>query len=239
MDRNWMKVCSVCMLLLVMLTGCLYPQDQSNNQEGLAYVPVVQSAIDMYQEQTGLLPIKNSELDTPLYEKYIVDFAKLKQRNILADIPPNAFEQGGIYYYVLIDVETTPTVKLLNLQLTQQVNEVQREVKLYAIDTNKLPYGESISQSWYEINYDLLGIDPVTVPSLYGAYENKLMLHESGIVYIDYAQDIMREIQNIQNWDSISNDLDLRTYLIENYPYVPIKSYPYYWENDEPVVSDS
>ncbi|ACA39515.1 conserved hypothetical protein [Lysinibacillus sphaericus C3-41] len=38
----------------------------------------VQRAVNEYREATGgLVPIKNSELDTDLYIKYLIDFEKL------------------------------------------------------------------------------------------------------------------------------------------------------------------
>jgi hypothetical protein len=71
-------------VLLALLSGCLYPeQRRSENRAAVAEsVLVVQNAIEQYKQKTGVLPIKNSEPDTPIYEKYVIDMKRLTQGSL-------------------------------------------------------------------------------------------------------------------------------------------------------------
>src|SRR5699024_12881517 len=57
--------------------------------------------------------------DTPIFEKYIIDFSVMKENGVLSEIPGNAFENGGIYQYGLITPEENPRVKLIDLRVTR------------------------------------------------------------------------------------------------------------------------
>ena len=58
----------------------MYPKENMK-QNAIPYedqLQVVQKAITTYQEQTnGLLPIKTRDMNTPIYQKYPIDFQKL------------------------------------------------------------------------------------------------------------------------------------------------------------------
>ena len=73
--------------------------------------------------QVGLLPIKTRELETDIYIKYPIEFSKIVPA-YTEKIPSNAYETGGIYQYVLIDVETNPTVKLVDLRSAERIREL-------------------------------------------------------------------------------------------------------------------
>lgn len=242
MKADSIKIKSACCILVMamLLTGCMYPGEQhsSDQRTGFTYIPVVEAAVDLYQEKTGVLPIKNSDMSTPIYEKYIIDFNKLKQQNVLREIPPNAFEKGGVYYYVLINVDNDPTVKLMNIVLYQQVNDVQRIVNeyLYSHD-NQLPIGEQIAPLWYEIDNKKLKSDSIEVHSLYSNQHNLLIVHETGEVAINYASDIMSTMQEQGVLETeIDESMDLREYLVKYHHFIPIKSFPYQWKNNEPAI---
>ena len=72
-------------LLLIMsafvLSGCMYPEEQrvENQIPGQDQLGAVQRAINEYKEDTGVLPIKNRDMDTDIYIKYIIDFEKQRQ----------------------------------------------------------------------------------------------------------------------------------------------------------------
>lgn len=70
---------------------------------------MVQEAVDTYQERTdGLLPIKTKDQETPVFQKYPIEFSKLKEMNIIGELPGTSFENGGHYQYVIIHPETDP-----------------------------------------------------------------------------------------------------------------------------------
>ena len=87
----------VCACFMLLLSGCLYPQDQTpgNNASSRSAAAAVQDAIDRYQEATGLLPILSADSSVPIYEKFKVDFAKMKRTGYVESIPKLAFKMGA------------------------------------------------------------------------------------------------------------------------------------------------
>lgn len=236
---KWIQLLGVFMLLLFS-SGCLYPDDrrvenQVNPQE---FVIVVQAAVETYQANTGILPIKNSDMDTPIFEKYIVDFKKMLYRGHISRIPANAYENGGTDYYVLIDAESEPTVKLLDIISLQQVREIERLVKNYVSNNaGQIPQDSHVSGEWHTIDFVKLGKDRIQVRSIYSGQYLSLLVHSSGKVIIDYAPEIMKILTRNEVTNPDPN-LDLRSYLVKHSFYVPGQSNAYYWQNNQPVISD-
>lgn len=223
----------------VVLAGCLYPDElrKENQVFGTEYIAVVQAAVDQYVEARSVLPIKNSEIDTPIYEKYVIDFKKLLDTPYLSLVPPNAFEKGGTSLYVLVDAETEPKVKLLDLVAAQRVNDVQNAVDRYRLSHGgELPVRpeETGDDEWWFIDYKKIGMSEVQVRSVYSGQYLPLMLHESGRVVIQYGPDIAGLIRRLGV--EPERGKDLRGYLVENSSFVPVKSAPYEWVDGEPVI---
>ncbi len=61
------------------LTGCLYPKENMK-QNAVPYedqLQVVQKAVATFKEQNdGILPIKTRDMNTPIYQKYPIDFQR-------------------------------------------------------------------------------------------------------------------------------------------------------------------
>ena len=73
----------------------------------------MQHAVDRFKKDNGgILPIKTKEANTPIYQKYLIDFKKIVHK-YMPEIPGNAYESGGIFQYVLIDVETDPNSEIV------------------------------------------------------------------------------------------------------------------------------
>ncbi|MFD2672886.1 hypothetical protein [Marinicrinis sediminis] len=229
-----------CLFLIgVLTTGCMYPDSQRKQpyRPSLESIAIVQIAVDQFQERTGVLPIKNSESDTPFYEKYIIDFKKLIGP-YLSEPPSNAFENGGSDYYVLVDVEKDPTVKLMSLVAIQKVNDVQRAVDDYALShPGEWPLlNPAHSQGWFTLDYGKLSVKEPDIPSFYSPQSLQLLIHEEqGHVVIDYASDLMAIIQK-KGIETFEAEGDIRALLIEDHPYVPVKSFPYEWNDQQPVL---
>lgn len=88
---------SVMLLTLILLTGCLYPENRKaeNRVPYKEQLQSVQTAIEDFQKATnGLLPIETKEGDTPIYQKYVIDFKRLSPR-YLHDVPSTSFEGGA------------------------------------------------------------------------------------------------------------------------------------------------
>ncbi len=88
---------SVTLLALMLLTGCLYPENRKteNRVPYEEQLQSVQTAIEEFQKATnGLLPIETKEADTPVYQKYVIDFKRLSPR-YLHDVPSTSYEGGA------------------------------------------------------------------------------------------------------------------------------------------------
>lgn len=239
--KKWPNVIAIS-LLLTLLSGCMYPNEMKRENQVAAgeYMMVVQNSIDQFKKATGVLPIKNRENDTPIYEKYLIDFKKLKERNFISTIPANAFENGGTSIYVLINPETKPEVKLMDLTAFQKVDEVQKKVDEYISKNNgALPKGDQVAPKFYVLDFGKLGTKREQVLSVYTrSVALPLLVHESGKVVIDYAIEIMKLSEKKPELKQVSADKDLREELVANSYYVPVHSFPYHWVNGQPVVSE-
>ncbi|WP_235941363.1 DUF3939 domain-containing protein [Paenibacillus puerhi] len=235
MMKGWKRL-SAMLVLLCLLAGCMYPNElrKENQLASGEYVMVVQNAIDQYKSKTGVLPIKNSEESTPLYEKYPIDFKKL-QGKYLSAVPANAFESGGTATYVLVDVETKPTVKMLDLTSFQQTLDIQQAVNAYMSKHSSLPIGEPVAQGFHTIDFVKLNRKPADVRSVYTPQVRlPFLLHDSGTVTIDYSPEIMRLIDRKQLQSKLTAGQDLRALLVEESYFVPARSFGYRWNNGQP-----
>lgn len=239
-----MKYGSTSILLgavILLLSGCFFPSDRraENQVAPHEYITVVQNGIDLYRQKKGILPIKNSSMETPIYEKYQIDFKRMRNEGVLSLIPPNAFEKGGTNLYVLVDVETSPQVKLLDLPSYQQLGEIQKSVYQFSAQNNgKLPLGEQVDGRFYHLDFKLMSMREPEIRSPYTPGQHlPVIIHESGIVALDYAAEIMRAMQN-EIGKTIDAEQDLREILVAKSYFVPIQSFPYYWSEDRPVIRE-
>lgn len=235
--RSWAAALLIAALTLA--SGCMYPNElrKQNTANPSEYIPVVQNAVDQFHAKTGVLPIKNSEEDTPIYEKYPIDFKKLQQRGLMSSPPLNSFEAGGIFIYVLVDAETKPEVKLLELSTLQSVGDVQNWVDGYKKNNGgRLPKGNEIAPYFYYVDFQKLGKKPPQVKSVYNRQSFiNYIVHESGTVAIDYAPDIMSSVNTKGGPGQLKPDQDLRELLVQDSFFVPGKSFAYKWENNQPT----
>jgi hypothetical protein len=239
MNRRRFGILLPAIMVVILLSGCMYPQEQrKQNQIATSeFVVVVQNAVDQFHAKTGVLPIKNSEETTPIYEKYPIDFKKLKERSLISNVPANAFENGGTAIYVLIDVETKPAVKMMDLTSFQQTVEAQKLVDEYKSAHNgQIPKGEPVAPSFYRIDFGKLNKKPLQIQSMYTRQVIlPLIMNEAGLVSIDYAEEIMRLIDKKSLQGSLDPKQELRELLVKESYYVPARSYPYRWLNAQPT----
>jgi hypothetical protein len=226
-------------LLCVLSTGCMYPNEmRKENQVATGeFVVVVQNAVDQYHTKTGVLPIKNSEETTPIYEKYPIDFKKLKERGVMSSVPANAFENGGSAIYVLVDAETKPTVKMMDLTSFQLTVDLQKQVDEYrSKNFGQIPKGETIAPSFYRIDFAKMNKKPVQAHSMYTRQvQLPFYMDDAGQVYIDYSEEIMRLIDKKSLQSGLNGSQDLRELLVKESFYVPARTMPYHWVNGRPT----
>ncbi|OEH93463.1 hypothetical protein [Bacillus solimangrovi] len=223
-------------VLLLFLTGCMYPQERlSKNQVPYeSQLQAVQLAVDAFQQDNnGLLPIRTRESDTPVYLKYPIDFNRLTPKYI-QDAPGSAYESGGIYQFVLTDVENDPTVKVIDLVSIDNIRDLKLRLMIYRDKEKYPPFKEEIGSGVYSLDFAKLGYDTAPfVRSPYSGNHLPLVTDGTGEIYIDYASDLYEALNNYEH-DYKYGD-DIRQLLVENYPVLPAYSLPYTVENGEPV----
>ncbi|MDF2720218.1 MAG: hypothetical protein K0R28_7143 [Paenibacillus sp.] len=225
--------------LLPVLSGCMYPKEmrKENQVTATESILVVQNAVDRYKEKNGILPIKNSEMSTPIYEKYVLDMKKLTHGPYLGQVPGTAFEMGGSNLFVLVNPDVKPEVKLLDLTGYQKTGDIQKWVDEYAKANNgAIPKGNPAGQDVFRLDFDKLGKKAAQTESMYSRTYLSYLVSADGTVAIDYAPEIMQAMQR-KGMKTADASTDLRTLLVAESPYVPAKSFPYYWLDNEPKPS--
>ncbi len=234
------KLGIVSVMILLLLAGCMYPYAHKEHTappypEQLA---MVQESVDRFHQETGLLPIKTFDQDTPFYHRYAIDFNQLIPR-YMSDPPANSFERGGPYRYVLINVETDPQVKVINLRHSQTVADLQLRVNAYLERHPFLPIDQMLEGGYFTLNYKELGLKKVPmVQSPYSGEYLPLIVDQRGEVGIDYRLDLYQRLQQKQPLD-IKEGEDIRYLLTEGSPFVPAHSFPYAVQDGEPVLIPS
>jgi len=220
--------------LALILSGCGASEEEKESGT-IPYedqVDLIQGAVNAFQENSGgLLPIKTRELETDIYIKYPIEFSKIVPAYTEA-IPRNAYEKGGVFQYVLIDVETNPTVKLVDLRVAEKIRGLN--IRKNA-NSGAVPFKEAIGDGVFEIDYEAMGFkEPETVKSPYSETHLPLVVGGNGQFYVDYSIELNRVLK--EEKADVSPGEDIRYLLSENSPVLPAYSLPYTVdENNEPV----
>ncbi|GGG17434.1 hypothetical protein GCM10007425_09770 [Lysinibacillus alkalisoli] len=220
-------------IAVMALSGCMFPDsEKAANQIPYAdQLAAVQQAVNQYKEDTGgLVPIKDRDMDTDPYIKYLIDFEKLVPR-YMAEPPGTAYEKGGIYQYTIWDPENTAEVKLVDLNIPERM----REIKIRAMG-RYLPTKDLINPLAFRIDYEALGFkEEITVKSPYSQHQLPIFMTGDGELHVDYTLDLA-DILREEKPDVKPGD-DIRDLLVERSPIVPAYSVPYTVDdNNEPVM---
>lgn len=209
--------------LLTACSGAVTEQDKiAQVSPDIDSITAVQRAVDEFQADTGVLPIKDSDLDTDMYIKYQIDFSKLAPK-YLAKSPANSFEQGGVFQYVLWDVENDPTVKLIDLRIPEKL----RELNIRQLSKEYPAFGAEVGKFVYKIDHEVLGFkEELSVQSPYSTNLLPLIVTGEGEVFIDYTLDLQQALQKGEV--TIASGADARDLLITDDSYfLPAYSLPY------------
>lgn len=223
-------------VMVSLLSGCMYPNQlrKENQAKAKESVLIVQNAVEQYKQKNGVLPIKNSSVETPLYEKYVLDLKKLTQGPYLGQVPGIAFENGGSFMFVLVNPETKPEVKLLDVAAFQLTEDIQKWVNDYRSAHNgALPAGEQAGTNVYRLDFDKLGKKSEQVKSVYSAQYLSFIVDKQGTVGINYAPEIAKAMER-QGMKTADANADLRSLLPADSPFVPVKSFPTRFIDNEP-----
>jgi hypothetical protein len=222
-------------LTITLLTGCMYPKGElaKNQVPYKDQITSVQSAVNQFQKDSGgLLPIKTREGDTPIYQKYPIDFEKIVPK-YLSEAPGNAFENGGIFQYVLVDVETNPSVKLIDLRVTDTIRDIKLRINA---NGGYPPYKEKLSDNVYSLDFSKLGYtEEPFAASPFTTLNLPFVTGVDGEIYVDYRMDLYQVLQ--KNKIEIAPNEDIRYLLVRDSMFVPAYSLPYTIDNStkEPV----
>lgn len=224
----------ITVLFAALLAGCgsLYPEEelaikQVPDQDQLASV---QRAVEEFNAETGVFPIKNSELDTDIFIKYLIDFSKLAPK-YLTQSPGNSYEKGGIFQYIIWEPESNPTVKLVDLRIPERI----REVNMRFMATKYPQFKDQVAPFVYTINFKNIGYkNDITVESPYSNNMLPLVVSSEGDIYVDYSLDLQLFIN--ENHLKPKQGEDIRMLLVEAYPVVPAYSLPYTVDENNEVV---
>ncbi|MGY4690120.1 hypothetical protein [Salibacterium sp. K-3] len=227
--------------VMLLLSGCLFPQEQraENQVPYESQLLSVQQAVEQYQNDNGVLPIRTTEEDTPIYQKYQISFQPLIPR-YMQDPPGNSFENGGSYRYVIINPEEDPTVKVIDLSIMDNIQKLQRAVNRYINENDFAPIKETAGPGLFQIDRERLDYSgEMKIESPYHPDTSlPMLINENGEVRIDYAIDLNIALQEYDH-DLEPGD-DVRRILAENYPVVPAYSVPYTIdENGDPVLKEN
>lgn len=224
-------------IMSILMSGCMY-QSEAEQENPVSYresVKRIQSAVDDFYKEQSILPIITADEQVPRYEKYRIDLNKLQKMGYIDEIPKTAFENGGDGYFLIINEEEDPSVKVMDLNTQQKVNELQMSVNRYKTANNgELPKGTELYPGFSTVDLSKTDAKNMKLKSVFSGQEVTFMMDNNGIVYIDYAFDIMQAIQKEES--EPTKDEDLRIYLEHASYFVPVKSVPYYWQDKQPVA---
>ncbi|WP_349407576.1 hypothetical protein [Pseudalkalibacillus sp. SCS-8] len=222
-------------LSISVLTGCLYPDERlaKNRIPHKQQLDAVQDAVNQYQTNRGVLPIENRDKDTSIYIKYPINFNKLVPR-YLPEPPGNSFENGGVFQYVLVNVEKDPKVKLVDLEAVEVVKDYKMKLRLYLQRNDYPPYRDVLANGRYTLDHKKLGYkEQPVVKSPYTGNNLPLIVDGENNVYIDYAMDLYKALNEKEH--AYKKGDDIRDLLMKDSPFVPAYSVPYTLEEGEPV----
>ncbi|EPE60663.1 hypothetical protein L479_02963 [Exiguobacterium sp. S17] len=217
---------AVSLAAAALLAGCMFPE--TNRVDNVPYedqLQSVQTAVDSFKETTGVLPIKTKPAETPLMERYPVEFSRLVP-GYMADPPANSFEGGGLFLYVLVDAETEPTVKLIDLRVTERLQQLQTNINSFRVKEGKYPFKGSLGKNQFTIDYDLVFVsEEPFIPSPYTENELPIYVDGTGQLFVDYRADIEAVLENTDAEPKVGEDI--RYLLYDDSPFAPAYSQGY------------
>jgi len=221
---KWKLLGLVVALSTFILSGCMYPENKlaKNQVPYKDQIQAVQTAVnDFKKDNGGILPIQTKDAETPIFQKYPVDFKKITPK-YMAEPPGNAFENGGVFQYVLVNVETNPTVKLLDLRMADTIRDINLRIKMQKYP----PYKKQIGKNIFTLDFKKLGYDkPPYVVSPFTNQNLSFVINGNAEVFVDYRPDLYQALK--KHHKPIKQGDDIRSILVDNSMFVPAYSLPY------------
>lgn len=211
--------------IIILLSGCMYPEEEKvqNNTPYEDQVQSVQTAVNQFQKDNGgILPIKNSDETTPVFQKYMIDFKRIIPE-YLAEPPSNAFESGGVFQYVIVLKDKVPIVKIFDLRVAETLSELNFRVKAQGYP----PFKEKIASDVYTLDYKELGYEEE--PFVVSPFTNRnlpLVINGNAEIFVDYRIDLFEALKKEEANDYQKGE-DITELLLNDSLFVPVYSLPY------------
>ncbi|MCC2928700.1 MULTISPECIES: hypothetical protein [Bacillus] len=234
--------CAMIFVAVIFLSGCLYPHERKSSVQATPYqdqLKLVQSAVDEFQKANGgLLPIQTKDMSTPLYQKYPIDFNRLAPR-YMAEPPSTAYESGGDYQYVLVDVEDNPTVKLIDVKMAEKIRDIKLRVQMYRQEHKYPPYQDVLAWDLFTLDGKKLGeADSLSVTSPISGNSLPLMIDGDGEIYADYRTELVSCLKKSKK--TFKPGTEIQDMIWEETPFVPVFSVKYTVnDKQEPVFLEN
>ncbi|PLR90287.1 hypothetical protein [Bacillus halotolerans] len=234
--------CAMIFVAVIFLSGCLYPHERKSSVQATPYqdqLKLVQSAVDEFQKANGgLLPIQTKDMSTPLYQKYPIDFNRLAPR-YMAEPPSTAYESGGDYQYVLVDVENNPTVKLIDVKMAEKIRDIKLRVQMYRQEHKYPPYQDVLARDLFTLDGKKLGeADSLSVTSPISGNSLPLMINGDGEIYADYRTELVSCLKKSKK--TFKPGTEIQDIIWEETPFVPAFSVKYTVnDKQEPVFLEN
>ncbi|MBL6007291.1 hypothetical protein JNA71_02525 [Bacillus halotolerans] len=234
--------CAMIFVAVIFLSGCLYPHERKSSVQATPYqdqLKLVQSAVDEFQKANGgLLPIQTKDMSTPLYQKYPIDFNRLAPR-YMAEPPSTAYESGGDYQYVLVDVENNPTVKLIDVKMAEKIRDIKLRVQMYRQEHKYPPYQDVLARDLFTLDEKKLGeADSLSVTSPISGNSLPLMIDGDGEIYADYRTELVSCLKKSKK--TFKPGTEIQDIIWEETPFVPAFSVKYTVnDKQEPVFLEN
>ncbi|MEK4378387.1 MULTISPECIES: hypothetical protein [unclassified Bacillus (in: firmicutes)] len=234
--------CAMIFVAVIFLSGCLYPHERKSSVQATPYqdqLKLVQSAVDEFQKANGgLLPIQTKDMSTPLYQKYPIDFNRLAPR-YMAEPPSTAYESGGDYQYVLVDVENNPTVKLIDVKMAEKIRDIKLRVQMYRQEHKYPPYQDVLARDLFTLDGKKLGeADSLSVTSPISGNSLPLMIDGDGEIYADYRTELVSCLKKSKK--TFKPGTEIQGIIWEETPFVPAFSVKYTVnDKQEPVFLEN
>lgn len=224
--------------VLLLLTGCFLPENQ-RMENRVAYpdqLESVQFAINQFKDDTGMLPIRTFDENTSLYSRYIIEFNQLIPR-YLQQPPGTAFENGGVFQYVLVNVEDEPKVKVIDLTAQKVIQQYQQRVNDYIRQNTYAPIEKIVDDGLFKLDHEELGYkEEPLVQSPYSDTFLPLLFTSDREVVIDYSIDL--NMMLLEHDHTFKEGEDIRSILYTHSAFVPSRSVPYVLDEDgEPTFA--
>ena len=225
MDKKRSVLFLLVCFIIVLLAGCMYPEDEKV-QSHTPYVDQVQSvqtAVNQFQKDyNGILPIKNSAESTPIYQKYAIDFKRIVPE-YMAEPPSNSFESGGVFQYVIVFNENAPIVKIFDLRIAEILSELKWRVNVQGYP----PFKEKIANNVYTLDFKKLGYaDEPFVVSPFTNRNLSFVINGNAEIFVDYRIDLYEALKK-QKANEYQKGEDIRDLLWKDSLFVPVYSLPY------------